>query len=133
MKTDKQVRREKIFESLSKTGIKWLDKKSLSRLIESDALFTLSHEYLADKLFITGTVHREKCALRFAPCKNAVLYGPEGFAIIERDEVMYAYRYDEKGIKTSFDKMVRGYKDFVIMHNQDKSFENMLTESKQAA
>ena len=115
MRTKKQNRLESMEMQLETLGLAPKDRKKFCRLIDNGDLFRLENRYLNSILDQTALLRQDKCALRRTFGKNALIFGPTGYAIVERHEILYVFPY----VNSSFEQLTRIYSDFVCYYGDD--------------
>lgn len=103
--------------NLIDTGLNEQDIFNLAEAIKNQTIHTVPSEVVSENFKNTVTENR-KIAFRRTFGKNAVVFGPNGIAIIERDEVLFCYPY-EKGSdgRESFESATRIHGDYIVYNN----------------
>lgn len=103
--------------SLVETGLNELDIFNLASAIQNQEI----HSALTGdvrKNFKETVAENRKIAFRRTFGKNAVVFGPNGIAVIERDEVLFCFPYKkgEDG-RSSFEAATMIHGDFIVYNN----------------
>lgn len=117
---DNNVTEELIYSlalGLVDTGLNEEDIFNLATAIENNEIHTSDTDDVSET-FKNTIVENRKVAFRRTFGKNAVIFGPTGIAVIERNEVMFCFPY-EKGRDGcgSFEIATRIHGDFLIYKN----------------